>query len=175
MILRKAAAPKPKAGPKVVPGPVDSDDAPAKDVVAEEKKDAAPARPTTRTMGRFRRGSVGSGAPGTAAVASNGPSRTDSSDVGEAAAEKVAARPAAKPAADASKGTTSGREDMVERMARGYQGVGRRTAERLVEEFGDRVLDVIDNEPGRIESVLPKGRAQAVIDGRRAEREGSDG
>jgi hypothetical protein len=70
---------------------------------------------------------------------------------------------------------TSGQKDMVERMARGYQGVGRRTAERLVEEFGDRVLDVIDNEPGRIESVLPKGRAQAVIDGRRAEREGSDG
>ena len=159
---------------------MDSDDAPAKDVVAEEKKDAAPARPTTRTMGRFRRGSVGSGAPGTAAVASKGPSRADSSgEVGEAAAEKVsdkpAAKPADKPAADVSKATTSGQEDMVERMARGYQGVGRRTAERLVEEFGDRVLDVIDNEPGRIESVLPKGRAQAVIDGRRAEREGSDG
>ena len=167
---------KPKAGPKVVPGPVDSDDAPAKDVVTEEKKDAAPKRPTTRTMGRFRRGSVGSGAPGTAAVASNGPSRADSGgEVGEAAVEKVSGKPAAKPGADASNAMTSGQEDMVERMARGYQGVGRRTAERLVEEFGDRVLDVIDNEPGRIESVLPKGRAQAVIDGRRAEREGSDG
>jgi len=56
-------------------------------------------------------------------------------------------------------------------MARGYQGVGRRTAERLVEEFGDRVLEVIDNEPEKIEDVLPKGRAQAVIDGRRAELE----
>ena len=70
---------------------------------------------------------------------------------------------------------TSGREDMVERMARGYQGVGRRTAERLVDEFGDRVLDVIDKEPDRIESVLPKGRAQAVIDARRAELEAGDG
>ena len=64
---------------------------------------------------------------------------------------------------------------MVERMARGYQGVGRRTAERLVEEFGDRVLEVIDNEPGRIKAILPTGRAQAVIDGRRAEREATDG
>jgi len=43
-------------------------------------------------------------------------------------------------------------------MARSYQGVGRRTAERLVAEF-------------RIEKILPRGRAQAVIDGRRAERE----
>jgi uncharacterized protein (TIGR00288 family) len=163
-------APKPKAGPKVVPGPMDSDDAPAKDVLSEEKKDAAPARPTTRTMGRFRRGSVGSGTPGTGAAASGGSSKADSVEVGEAAAEKVAD----KPSAHAPKAMTSGQEDMVERMARGYQGVGRRTAERLVEEFGDRVLDVIDNEPGRIEGVLPKGRAQAVIDGRRAEREASD-
>ncbi len=60
-------------------------------------------------------------------------------------------------------------------MARGYQGVGRRTAERLVEEFGDQVLDVIDNQPGRIEEILPRGRAQAVIDGRRSELEESEG
>jgi putative heme iron utilization protein len=53
--------------------------------------------------------------------------------------------------------------------------VGRRTAERLVEQFGDNVLDVIDHEPQRIEAVLPRGRAQAVLDGRRAEREGNDG
>jgi len=59
-------------------------------------------------------------------------------------------------------------------MARGYQGVGRRTAERLVEEFGDQVLEVIDNDPERIENVLPKGRAQAVIEGRRAELEATD-
>ncbi|MGB5676079.1 MAG: hypothetical protein WBO43_16230, partial [Gemmatimonadota bacterium] len=164
-------APKPKAGPKVVPGPVDSDHAPAKDVVVEEKKDTAPPRPTTRTMGRFRRGSVGSGASGAGAAASSGRSKAGSGDVGEPAAEPVAD----KPTAEASKAMTSGREDMVERMARGYQGVGRRTAERLVDEFGDRVLDVIDKEPDRIESVLPKGRAQAVIDARRAELEAGDG
>jgi hypothetical protein len=76
--------------------------------------------------------------------------------------------------AGASPGLTSDQADVVEKMARGYQGVGRRTAERLVEEFGDQVLDVIDNEPDRIEEVLPRGRAQAVIDGRRSELEGSE-
>jgi hypothetical protein len=76
--------------------------------------------------------------------------------------------------AGASPGFTSDQADVVEKMARGYQGVGRRTAERLVEEFGDQVLDVIDNEPDRIEEVLPRGRAQAVIDGRRSELEGSE-
>ncbi len=167
---RRRRSPKPKAGPTVVPGPVDSGDEPTSDVAAEEKKDSAPARPTTRTMGRFRRGSRGPGAPGMGAAASKGPSADGGSDD-----QTAASAAAAEPATDSPGALTSGQEDMVERMARGYQGVGRRTAERLVEEFGDRVLDVIDNEPGRIESVLPKGRAQAVIDGRRAEREASDG
>ncbi len=167
---RRRRSPKPKAGPTVVPGPVDSGDEPTSDVAAEEKKDSAPARPTTRTMGRFRRGSRGPGAPGMGAAASKGPSADGGSDD-----QTAASAAAAEPATDSPGALTSGQEDMVERMARGYQGVGRRTAERLVEEFGDRVLDVIDNEPGRIENVLPKGRAQAVIDGRRAEREASDG
>ena len=59
-------------------------------------------------------------------------------------------------------------------MAREYQGVGRRTAERLVAEFGDDVLNVIDTKPERIEAILPKGRAQAVIEGCRAQREAAD-
>ena len=168
---RRRRSPKPKAGPTVVPGPVGSGDAPTSDVAAEEKKDSAQARPTTGTMGRFRRGSRGSDAPGTGAAASKGPSEAD----GRSDDQTTASTAAAEPATDSPGALTSGQEGMVERMARGYQGVGRRTAERLVEEFGDRVLDVIDNEPGRIESILPKGRAQAVIDGRRAEREASDG
>jgi uncharacterized protein (TIGR00288 family) len=161
---RKRRSPKPTSGPTVVPGPVDSGDAPTTDVAAEVKKDTAPARPTTRTMGRFRRGS-GSRGPGAAPAASPGAEST------QAEGQAPRSEPATAPAA----GLSSGQKDMVEKMARGYQGVGRRTAERLVEEFGDRVLDVIDNEPGRIESVLPKARAQAVIDGRRAEREAGDG
>ncbi len=154
---RKRRSAKPKAGPTIVPGPVDSPPATmAKE--PEPKNESAPARPSTRTMGRYRRGSR---APGGATPAGGAPAATAA---GNEARPEVDAAPAAAPSGE--------QADLVERMARGYQGVGQRTAERLVEEFGDQVLDVIDNQPGRIESVLPKGRAQAVIDGRRAEREG---
>jgi hypothetical protein len=153
---RKRRAPKPKQGPTIVPGPVDPVEAPTHDAVAQEKTDDAPPRPTTRSMGRFRRGSIG----GLGTLAPG----VDS-----------AQPPSSEPAGPAASGFNSGQTDLVERMSRGYQGVGRRTAERLVEEFGDSVLDVIDNEPQRIEAVLPRGRAQAVIDGRRAEREAKDG
>ncbi|NNK48101.1 MAG: hypothetical protein HKP01_04445 [Gemmatimonadetes bacterium] len=157
---RKRRSPKPKAGKTIVPGPVDSPPA-ATQKEPEKKKDSAPARPSTRTMGRFRRGSRAAGAA--PAGGANGTATASGSET--------------RPEPDAAQGTalSDGQADLGEKMARGYQGVGRRTAERLVEEFGDQVLDVIDNQPGRIESILPKGRAQAVIDGRRAEREGGDG
>jgi uncharacterized protein (TIGR00288 family) len=157
---RKRRAPRPKQGPTIVPGPVDPVEAPARGAVVQEKKDDAPPKPTTRSMGRFRRGSIGGSIGGSS-------SQAPSVDSAQPASSELA-RPAAS-------GFTSGQSDLVERMSRGYQGVGRRTAERLVEEFGDSVLDVIDNEPQRIEAVLPRGRAQAVIDGRRAEQEANDG
>jgi uncharacterized protein (TIGR00288 family) len=169
---RSRRPPKPKAGPSVVPGPVHSADTPARDAapeaekhVAEEKKEAAPARPASRSMGRFRRGSRGPGGPAAGAA-----SRTTSDKRPETGGDEVQQRQDAPSSA----GLTSDQADVVEKMARGYQGVGRRTAERLVEEFGDQVLEVIDNQPGRIEEVLPRGRAQAVIDGRRSELEESE-
>ena len=180
---RKRRAPRPKqAGSSVIPGPVDSVEAPAEVVVAEEKKDAAAPRPTTRSMGRFRRGSRGPGTPAAAnkedtsaaAVMESRPAAHEGAAPAEPETRAVRAAPP-EPETGAARDLAGDQADMVERMARGYQGVGRRTAERLVEEFGDRVLDVIDNEPGRIEAVLPRGRAQAVIDGRRAEREATDG
>jgi uncharacterized protein (TIGR00288 family) len=164
---RRRRAPRPKPGATVVPGPVDAVDPPASDVVVKEKKDDSPPQPTTRSMGRFRRGSRSGSGTQTQSVAGGRPEE----DSGAALAEEAPAEPPAR----AASGFTSEQTDLVEKMERGYQGVGRRTAERLVEEFGDRVLDVIDNEPQRIEAVLPRGRAQAVLDGRRAEREASDG
>ena len=74
--------------------------------------------------------------------------------------------PASKPAAK------YGSE--IDRMSKAYPSVGRRTAERLFEEFGDELLTVIDNQPERIKAILPEHRAQAVIDGRKAERESND-
>ena len=141
---RKRRAPRPKQGPAIVPGPVDPAEAPAHHAVAEEKTDDAPPRPATRSMGRFRRGSIGGSGSGAPSVDTAQPASSE-------------------PAGPAASGFSSGQTDLVERMSRGYQGVGRRTAERLVEEFGDSVLDVIDNEPQRIEAVLPRGRAQACL------------
>ena len=62
----------------------------------------------------------------------------------------------------------------IDRMSKAYPSVGRRTAGRLFEEFGDELLTVIDNQPERIKAILPEHRAQAVIDGRKAERESND-
>jgi uncharacterized protein (TIGR00288 family) len=110
----------------------------------------------SRGMGRFRGGSRGPATPKTAK-----------------------SRPAAE-----SPYETDGVEDVtldgptaqaVEHMVRSYPGVGRRTAERLAEEFGSRVFEVIDREPDRVFSVLTKSRANAVINGRQAEKSASEG
>jgi hypothetical protein len=51
----------------------------------------------------------------------------------------------------------------------GYRGVGRRTAESLVEAFGAEVLQVLDEEPDRVREILPDHRAQRVLEERRRE------
>jgi 5'-3' exonuclease len=56
-------------------------------------------------------------------------------------------------------------------MIRNYAGVGRKTAEKLLEEFGEDVFRVIDEQPERLSRVLPQHRAQAVVEAREAERE----
>jgi hypothetical protein len=58
-------------------------------------------------------------------------------------------------------------------MIRNYTGVGRRTAEALVDRFGEDVFQVIDREPGRLTEVLSAARARAVIAAREAEGSGS--
>ena len=58
-------------------------------------------------------------------------------------------------------------------MVRSWAGVGKKTAERLVEEFGQDTFRVIDRQPGRIEDVLSERRARAVLEARESERESS--
>jgi len=65
-----------------------------------------------------------------------------------------------------------------------YQGVGKKTAEKLVEGFGEDIFTVFQEEPQRVQDVIPSARAETVLkqwkedyDRRRAriEREGEGG
>ena len=53
----------------------------------------------------------------------------------------------------------------------GYAGVGRKTAETLVEAFGGDLLRILDQQPERVREVLPDHRAERVLEARREERD----
>lgn len=80
-------------------------------------------------------------------------------------------RGGAAPAAEHPPVPDEAEDDPVGYMVGNYPGVGRKTAEKLVDAFGDSVFEVIDGDPARLTSVLPEHRAQAVIQARQAERE----
>lgn len=152
---------------------------------------AAPEKPA-RTLSRFRRGSRGRSAPSTEKADSSqkivpGPVETPSLDGGPqsgsasrggsgAERQSIADRRAShsQSPSDASEVAEKYRSE-IESMSRNYPGVGKRTAERLYEEFGEDLLDVIDSRPERITALLPEHRARAVIAGREAERDSSNG
>jgi len=119
-------------------------------------------------LGGFRRGRRGGG--GAPAQAHRSGAGADQR--AEASGQQAAP---AKPDAFSGDGRSgerdAGERDAVEHMVGHYKGVGRKTAERLVEELGAGVFDVIDSDPGRIGKILSERRAAAVIAGRAAERE----
>lgn len=78
--------------------------------------------------------------------------------------------PAARPETHSSESGGGAGPEAVEHMVRNYAGVGKRTAEALVEHFGAGVFDVIDREPKRLTEVLSEGRAKAVVAAREQER-----
>ncbi|MGD8495227.1 MAG: NYN domain-containing protein [Gemmatimonadales bacterium] len=151
---RSSGAAKPSSGEAIVPGPVDEpgDDAgeaeaPKPDLGTPSKEDVHASRSVTgRGSSRGR-----SHGPSDAPKAAAGSGTAGSSGSGDDAADAF--------------------KQEIEAMSRAYPGVGRRTAERLYEEFGEDVLEVIDNDPDRISNVLPEHRARAVIEGREAQRE----
>ncbi|UCC47999.1 MAG: NYN domain-containing protein [Gemmatimonadota bacterium] len=59
---------------------------------------------------------------------------------------------------------------LITRLTR-YPGVGGRTARTLVEAFGADVFRVLDEEPERVQELLPDHRAERVLQARREERE----
>ena len=142
--------------------------------VKEEGRDAgtagASASARARGVGRFRSGSRGR-APSSATSAPSSATSTPSS--APSAPSEARAGENGSPDSDASgasAGLPADRVEIIGHMIRNYSGVGRRTAERLVEEFGPDVFAVIDAQPQRVKELLSKRQAQAVLDARDAER-----
>jgi len=172
---------------------------------AETESAVPPEKPAPRRggLGRFRRGSRG-GAPAKSPASATPKKQAKTESTRDAGAEgKRDARPEGKKEArsgsksgaqsEAKKDTQSaGRKDtkasdsigtaagsngspLVDHMVREYQGVGRKTAERIVAEFGDATLEVIDRSPEKLSAVVPEARARAVIAARQEERESGSG
>ena len=146
---------------------------------APERTDSAP-----RGLGRYRSGSRGrasaSRSSGSSAIGRIGPVTPSRRDGGEptpsedgdtlARYETPPARPEPAAGEAPAPGSETGRE-AVDHMIRNYPGVGKRTAEALVDRFGSEVFEVIDREPDRLNEVISEGRARAVIEARKGERE----
>jgi len=117
-----------------------------------------------RGLGRFRRGSRGR-ASGTR------DSGTENALPGPADAGPVEEASSSPRDGDRASRGTGAESDPLEHMVQNYPGVGRKTAEKLVESFGESIFEVIDDRPERLRDVLPGHRVEAVLEARRAERE----
>ena len=182
-------APRPSADRAPAP-PARTERAPERGASAPERSSSAPERSSdrgeaapTRGMGRFRSGSRGrSGAakPGSSSIGRIGPVTPSPREADASATpdDRGAARPEASARAPVDPSPAAGAEpadghvrEAVDHMIRHYPGVGRRTAEALVDRFGPDVFEVIDRDPDRLNEVISEGRARAVIEARKEERE----
>lgn len=167
----RGRAPSP-SGPAraVVPGPVDDGNAPRHEespVGPRPETGASPERATAAsTRGAEPEPSKAEGAAGERRSVGG----RDRGRHHGAGAARSAAEPTPAPGAAAGGGDAGPFQARIEEMARNYPGVGRRTAEVLFGEFGERVYDVIDSSPERIREILPEHRAKAVLEGRETER-----
>jgi len=71
--------------------------------------------------------------------------------------------------------------ERIVRYLTAYKGVGEKTAQQVVDGFGDRVFQVLQDEPDRVKDVLPANRAEQLLAGwqedvrRRQSGEGGSG
>ena len=49
-------------------------------------------------------------------------------------------------------------------LANSYRGVGKKTAEALVESFGEDLFSVLHTAPERVREIMPAGRADALLE-----------
>ncbi len=54
---------------------------------------------------------------------------------------------------------------MIRYLTNSYKGVGQKTAERVVAEFGSNLFEVLHKEPGRLQSVLKANRVDQLVEG----------
>jgi hypothetical protein len=60
-------------------------------------------------------------------------------------------------------------ENVIRYLTNSYGGVGRKTAETLVETLGPRVFEVLANDPDRVRQILTASRADLVLEGWQAD------
>ncbi len=167
---RSRSAP-PASRATTVPGPVDSDAPAESEEVPKPEAEVAPQASTPS-------GDEGAGVTDRTEAAGDQPRRSVSGrqrgrgrspqSRPTAGRESQPAKPTASSGSDGASAPSQYRAQ-IEAMSRNYPGVGRRTADVLFREFGDRVYEVIDQQPERIRAVLPEHRARAVLAGRDAE------
>lgn len=128
-------------GATVAPTVGQTSEEPAAETVEKEK----PA--STRTP-RTRRGKKG---PKKEAATSTGPVGTDSAlDL-------------------ATLGLPTGGSALVRYLTNSYKGVGRKTAETVVNEFGSELFQILHGEPGRLAPLLPAARVEQLLQGWKAD------
>jgi uncharacterized protein (TIGR00288 family) len=114
---------------------------------APEKPVAEPAETEKTTSGRTPRTRRGKSAPKKEAATSTGPVGGD-------------------PSLDlATLGLPTGGTTLIRYLTNSYKGVGRKTAETVVNEFGAELFQVLHREPGRLSSVLPAARVEQLLQG----------
>jgi len=132
-------------------------EAPARDTSARDA--TAEATPATKTGdARGRKGKpTDSGAPGKKAPAPR-------SRAGKAEAEPTPTAGGASVDVEALRLPTDP-DAVVQYLTNSYKGVGKKTAETLVEALGERLFPTLQEDPDRIRSLLPPARAEKVLEG----------
>ncbi len=61
-------------------------------------------------------------------------------------------------------GLPTDRASQISYLTNSYRGIGEKTAEQVVDAFGERLFEVLNNEPERVHALLPHGRADQLLE-----------
>jgi uncharacterized protein (TIGR00288 family) len=61
-------------------------------------------------------------------------------------------------------GLPTDRASQISYLTNSYKGIGEKTAEQVVDAFGARLFEVLNNEPERVHDLLPHGRADQLLE-----------